>query len=244
MSNLRRKKEVRNDWSKLAHQRVTYVPPGLTESELIDLSKTAFRRFYLRPRIVLQFASPLVDPERVETLYCRVEGFCPDNPAQDGRTMNLRRALYYVLWSSVVGSFLGLLDFAVFSLGVAHFQFAGKCPLQVEILESDSVRESDSRYSGLGVLGALLLVRFSGESSETGMPISSAGGLGVSRSIAAVLDCGNRSLRFFRGSARDPEPRGFFGFCRLVGVGLIVVGIRRGPIPRRFDSADVSVWRH
>ena len=41
------------DWDKLAHQRVTYVPAGLTKDQLIQASKTAFRRFYLRPRIIL-----------------------------------------------------------------------------------------------------------------------------------------------------------------------------------------------
>ena len=41
------------DYEKLAHQRVTFVPNGLTEDDLLRASKQAFRRFYLRPRIIL-----------------------------------------------------------------------------------------------------------------------------------------------------------------------------------------------
>jgi radical SAM superfamily enzyme YgiQ (UPF0313 family) len=47
---------VEKDWRKLAHQRVTFVPAGLSEQELIHASKSAFRRFYLRPRIILEVA--------------------------------------------------------------------------------------------------------------------------------------------------------------------------------------------
>ena len=43
-----------NDWKMLAHQRVTFVPSALTEAELISISKTAFRKFYLRPKIVFR----------------------------------------------------------------------------------------------------------------------------------------------------------------------------------------------
>jgi len=42
------------DWQKLAHQRVTFIPNGLTEADLIEASKRAFRRFYLRPRIIFE----------------------------------------------------------------------------------------------------------------------------------------------------------------------------------------------
>jgi radical SAM superfamily enzyme YgiQ (UPF0313 family) len=45
---------VEADWGKLAHQRVTFIPHGLAEQELIEASKDAFRRFYLRPRITLE----------------------------------------------------------------------------------------------------------------------------------------------------------------------------------------------
>jgi hypothetical protein len=36
----------------MAHQRITFVPNGLTKSDLMAASKAAFRRFYLRPKIV------------------------------------------------------------------------------------------------------------------------------------------------------------------------------------------------
>jgi len=42
-----------DDWDKLAHQRVTFVPAGMTKDQLINASKKAFRRFYLRPRIIM-----------------------------------------------------------------------------------------------------------------------------------------------------------------------------------------------
>ncbi len=45
---------VESDWSKLAHQRVTFIPHGLTEQDLIQASKDAFRRFYLRPKIIFE----------------------------------------------------------------------------------------------------------------------------------------------------------------------------------------------
>ena len=45
---------VEKDWQKLAHQRVTFIPKGLTEADLIEASKRAFRRFYLRPRIIFE----------------------------------------------------------------------------------------------------------------------------------------------------------------------------------------------
>jgi radical SAM superfamily enzyme YgiQ (UPF0313 family) len=41
------------DWSQLAHQRVTFVPKGMTKQDLVRASKDANRRFYLRPKIVL-----------------------------------------------------------------------------------------------------------------------------------------------------------------------------------------------
>jgi radical SAM superfamily enzyme YgiQ (UPF0313 family) len=45
---------VERDWQKLAHQRVTFIPNGLTEADLVEASKRAFRQFYLRPRIMLE----------------------------------------------------------------------------------------------------------------------------------------------------------------------------------------------
>ena len=49
-------------WGMLAHQRVTHVPEGMTEDELIKLSKQAFRRFYLRPKIMLRLLPLMMTP--------------------------------------------------------------------------------------------------------------------------------------------------------------------------------------
>ncbi|HEY3388484.1 MAG TPA: radical SAM protein [Prolixibacteraceae bacterium] len=53
-----------NDWAKLAHQRVTFIPHGLTNEDLIQASKSAFRRFYLRPRIILEILLQSVSSRR------------------------------------------------------------------------------------------------------------------------------------------------------------------------------------
>jgi radical SAM superfamily enzyme YgiQ (UPF0313 family) len=45
--------EFCGDWETMAHQRITFVPHGLTEADLVKASKKAFRVFYLRPTIVL-----------------------------------------------------------------------------------------------------------------------------------------------------------------------------------------------
>jgi anaerobic magnesium-protoporphyrin IX monomethyl ester cyclase len=45
---------VERDWQKLAHQRVTFTPNGLTRTDLVEASKRAFRRFYLRPTVMFE----------------------------------------------------------------------------------------------------------------------------------------------------------------------------------------------
>jgi radical SAM superfamily enzyme YgiQ (UPF0313 family) len=52
------------DWSKLAHQRVTYIPSGLSEKDLIQASKDAFRRFYLRPKIIVEIVTQSISSWR------------------------------------------------------------------------------------------------------------------------------------------------------------------------------------
>jgi radical SAM superfamily enzyme YgiQ (UPF0313 family) len=44
------------DWSKITMFRVNYIPSGLTKEDLIVASKKAFRRFYLRPKVIFRFA--------------------------------------------------------------------------------------------------------------------------------------------------------------------------------------------
>jgi radical SAM superfamily enzyme YgiQ (UPF0313 family) len=45
---------VETDWSKLAHFQVSFVPYGLNREDLLQASKKAFIKFYLRPKIILQ----------------------------------------------------------------------------------------------------------------------------------------------------------------------------------------------
>jgi radical SAM superfamily enzyme YgiQ (UPF0313 family) len=65
--------QIRNDdnsyeyynssWDTLAHQRITFVPKGLSKVELITASKNAFRKFYLRPKIIFGLL-PLINSKR------------------------------------------------------------------------------------------------------------------------------------------------------------------------------------
>jgi len=48
-----------NDWDKLAHQRITFIPNNLTEKDLIRASKDAFRKFYLRPKIIFEILTDI-----------------------------------------------------------------------------------------------------------------------------------------------------------------------------------------
>jgi hypothetical protein len=43
---------VESNWSKLTHFQTSFIPNGLTHEDLLRASKDAFRRFYLRPKIV------------------------------------------------------------------------------------------------------------------------------------------------------------------------------------------------
>jgi radical SAM superfamily enzyme YgiQ (UPF0313 family) len=55
------------DWSKLAHQRVTFVPHGLTQEDLIKASKDAFRRFYWRPKTIFEMLTTLTSFRAIQT---------------------------------------------------------------------------------------------------------------------------------------------------------------------------------
>lgn len=58
-----------SSWDTLAHQRITFIPKGMTNNELIKASKDAFRRFYLRPKVILALL-PLVASKRgIKFLY-------------------------------------------------------------------------------------------------------------------------------------------------------------------------------
>lgn len=63
------------DWKRLAHQRVTFVPHGLTEADLVEASKRAFRRFYLRPRIMMEVAIGLTSLRAIRTVLTAFRAF-------------------------------------------------------------------------------------------------------------------------------------------------------------------------
>lgn len=41
------------EWEKMNNMSINFVPEGLTENDLIDFSKMAFRKFYLRPKVII-----------------------------------------------------------------------------------------------------------------------------------------------------------------------------------------------
>ena len=61
---------------RLAHQRIAFVPHGLTKEDLTEASKSAFKRFYLRPRIVLGFAGAVTSPRGIRMLWLGLITLC------------------------------------------------------------------------------------------------------------------------------------------------------------------------
>jgi anaerobic magnesium-protoporphyrin IX monomethyl ester cyclase len=51
--------DFETDWDKFSMYKITFVPHGLTKEDLLKASKDAFRRFYLRPKIILENLSSL-----------------------------------------------------------------------------------------------------------------------------------------------------------------------------------------
>jgi len=45
------------DWQKMSNMSINFIPEGLSEKELVNFSKLAFRKFYLRPRIAWEHLS-------------------------------------------------------------------------------------------------------------------------------------------------------------------------------------------
>jgi len=63
------------DWDRLAHQRITFVPHDLTEADLERASKDSFRRFYLRPPVMLEFAASMTSWRAIRTLLTGLATF-------------------------------------------------------------------------------------------------------------------------------------------------------------------------
>lgn len=47
------------DWSKMNNMSINFIPEGLTENDLISYSKKAFRKFYLRPKVIISHLKKL-----------------------------------------------------------------------------------------------------------------------------------------------------------------------------------------
>lgn len=52
--------EFENDWGKMNELNVVFVPKGLTENDMYKYSKEILRRFYLRPRIVVNYIKRII----------------------------------------------------------------------------------------------------------------------------------------------------------------------------------------
>ena len=58
-----------SDWNSLAHQRITFIPKGMSKADMLNGSKMAFRRFYLRPRIIFGLLPLLTSKRGIIFLY-------------------------------------------------------------------------------------------------------------------------------------------------------------------------------
>ena len=50
------------EWEKMNNMSINFVPKGLTEKELVAFSKIAFRKFYLRPKVIISHIKNLRSP--------------------------------------------------------------------------------------------------------------------------------------------------------------------------------------
>jgi anaerobic magnesium-protoporphyrin IX monomethyl ester cyclase len=64
--------ETESDWEKLTHYQISFVPNGLSREDLLKASTEAFRRFYLRPRILVETIGTLTSWRSVKAA---VKGF-------------------------------------------------------------------------------------------------------------------------------------------------------------------------
>jgi radical SAM superfamily enzyme YgiQ (UPF0313 family) len=65
--------EFEDNWAKMNELDVVFVPKGLTKDDLQGYSKEMFRRFYLRPRIMLNYMKRVI--ENPGTLPYYLKGF-------------------------------------------------------------------------------------------------------------------------------------------------------------------------
>ena len=65
--------QFENDWGKMNELDVVFIPNGLTKDDLRHYSKEMFKRFYLRPRIVLNYMKRIMENPKGIPNY--VKGF-------------------------------------------------------------------------------------------------------------------------------------------------------------------------
>jgi anaerobic magnesium-protoporphyrin IX monomethyl ester cyclase len=66
---------VEKEWDNLSLWKITFVPFGLSEKELLKASKTAFRKFYLRPKIILGVLSFLRSCRALRSVLAAAKAF-------------------------------------------------------------------------------------------------------------------------------------------------------------------------
>jgi len=62
-------------WDEMNTFAINFVPTGFTRQQLVDWSKYAWRRFYLRPRVILQELRKLKRGEDWKRLWLGIKGF-------------------------------------------------------------------------------------------------------------------------------------------------------------------------
>lgn len=63
------------DWQSLAHQRITFIPKGLSRNKLLRASKRAFKRFYLQPKIVFGLLPLFLSTRGITFLFKAFKAF-------------------------------------------------------------------------------------------------------------------------------------------------------------------------
>jgi anaerobic magnesium-protoporphyrin IX monomethyl ester cyclase len=64
-----------SNWHSLAHQRITFIPKGMSKIELLRASKRAFRRFYLRPGIIIRLLPLFISKRGIKFLFSAFQTF-------------------------------------------------------------------------------------------------------------------------------------------------------------------------
>lgn len=63
------------DWKKMNNLYINFVPTGLTSSDLIKYSKLAFRKFYLRPKIIMANVRQIMNLQDLGRLFDAFQSF-------------------------------------------------------------------------------------------------------------------------------------------------------------------------